>query len=137
MRCVSVLLQLFVCFCPCRTYRTTLSIWDDNKTDTHLNYTSSTTNAQTTSKQAFTKYNVAFQRVPPHTHRRDAAERAIQTWKAHFIAGLVTCDPSFPLSGWDRLITQCNLTNGWLYSFAIVDNIVSENYNYLFYYTIF
>ena len=61
-------------------------------------------------KQAFTKHNVTFQRVPPHIHRRNAAERAIQTWKAHFISGLITCDPSFPLSEWDHLIPQCNIT---------------------------
>jgi hypothetical protein len=48
-------------------------------------------------KKAFQKYNVAFQRVPPHVHRQNAAERAIQTWKNHFCAGLATCGPKFPL----------------------------------------
>jgi hypothetical protein len=43
-----------------------------------------------TLKKAFTKNNVAFQRVPPSVHRRNAAERAIQTWKNHFCAGLAT-----------------------------------------------
>ncbi len=28
LRCVSVLLQLFICTFPCITYRTTLSIWN-------------------------------------------------------------------------------------------------------------
>ena len=43
-------------------------------------------------KSAFTKQNVSFQRVPPHIHQRNAAERAIQTWKKHFIAGLCGTD---------------------------------------------
>ena len=51
-----------------------------------------------------------FQRVPPHNHRCNAAERAIQTWKAHFIAILSATDPDFPLNAWDHLIPQCNLT---------------------------
>ena len=59
---------------------------------------------------AFTKHNVDFQIVPPYSHRRNAAERAIQTWKNHFIACLSTVDPTFPLTEWDRLIPQCNLT---------------------------
>ena len=61
-------------------------------------------------KKAFKKNNIDFQRVPPHSHRRNAAERAIQTWKNHFIAGLSSCDPNFPLSEWDHLLPQAELT---------------------------
>ena len=32
-------------------------------------------------KQAFAKQNVSYQLVPPRSHRRNLAERAIQTWK--------------------------------------------------------
>ena len=64
----------------------------------------------TSLKDAFKKNSVDFQRVPPHTHRRNAAERAIQTWKHHFISGLASCDPSFPLAEWDRLLPQCDIT---------------------------
>jgi hypothetical protein len=32
--------------------------------------------------------NMQYQLVPPHIHRRNAAERAIRTFKTHFIAGL-------------------------------------------------
>ena len=38
------------------------------------------------------------QLVPPHNHRQNLAERAIQTYKNHLIAGLSGADPSFPLS---------------------------------------
>jgi hypothetical protein len=61
-------------------------------------------------KKAFKKYNVDFQRVPPHSHRRNAAERAIQTWKNHFCSGLATCDPKFPLAEWDLLVPQADIT---------------------------
>ena len=61
-------------------------------------------------KNALLKYNLAYQRVPPHIHRRNAAERAIRTFKNHFLAGLATCDPKFPVKEWDRLLEQATLT---------------------------
>ena len=48
--------------------------------------------------------------MPPHIHRRNAAERAIRTYKNHLISGLYTCDPKFPSRGWDQLLPQCNIT---------------------------
>ena len=38
-----------------------------------------------------------WQLVEPNNHRVNAAERAIQTFKCHFIAGLATVDREFPL----------------------------------------
>jgi len=35
--------------------------------------------------------------VPPHMHHVNAAEKAIDSFKNHFIAGLSTLDPSFPM----------------------------------------
>jgi hypothetical protein len=61
-------------------------------------------------KKFMTEEQVDFQLVPPHLHRRNAAERAIRTWKNHFIAGLCTVDPNFPLTLWDSLIPQASLT---------------------------
>ena len=58
----------------------------------------------------------AFQLVPPHSHRNNLAERAIQTWKSHFKAGLASCDPDFLLAEWDRLLPQANLTLNLLQS---------------------
>ena len=43
-------------------------------------------------------------------HRRNLAERAIQTFKSHFIAMLCGCDPTFPLHLWCRLLPQAELT---------------------------
>jgi hypothetical protein len=48
--------------------------------------------------------------VPPQCHRRNAAERAIRTFKEHFVAGLSSVDPAFPLHLWDRLLPQAEIT---------------------------
>jgi hypothetical protein len=48
--------------------------------------------------------------VLPHCHRRNAAERAIRTFKEHFVAGLSSVDPTFPLHLWDRLLPQAEIT---------------------------
>jgi hypothetical protein len=53
---------------------------------------------------------IDFQLVPPGSHRRNAAERAIRTFKNHFIAGLASVDKHFPLHLWDRLVPQAEAT---------------------------
>jgi hypothetical protein len=53
---------------------------------------------------------VKIQLVEPHNHRANAAERAIQTFKNHFIAGLSTVDKAFPLQLWDDLLQQAQIT---------------------------
>ena len=54
--------------------------------------------------------DIDFQLAPPHCHRRNAAERAIRTYKNHLIAGLATTDPEFPLRLWCRLLRQSEIT---------------------------
>jgi hypothetical protein len=54
--------------------------------------------------------NCTLQLVPPDTHRRNLAERAIQTFKSHFIAILAGVDESFPMNLWDRLVPHVNQT---------------------------
>ena len=53
---------------------------------------------------------IDYQLVPPGIHRRNAAERAIRTFKNHFIAGLCSVDKNFPLRLWDKLLPQAELT---------------------------
>ncbi len=60
--------------------------------------------------KAAIKENCELQLVPPDTHRRNLAERAIQTFKSHFIAILASVDPSFLMNLWDRLIPQAVMT---------------------------
>ena len=43
-------------------------------------------------------------------HRRNIAERAIQTFKSHFLCGLTSLPKNFPLHLWDRLIRQAEAT---------------------------
>jgi hypothetical protein len=66
--------------------------------------------ASTALKNFFTVNNIAYQLVRPHCHRRNAAERAIRTFKEHFVAGLSSVDPSFPMNLWDRLLPQVEIT---------------------------
>ena len=42
--------------------------------------------------------SVTFQFVPLHNHRKNAAERAIRTFKNHFITILCMLHPNFPMS---------------------------------------
>jgi hypothetical protein len=57
-----------------------------------------------------TKQGIDYQLAPPHIHRRNNAERAIQTFKNHFIAGLCSADPNFPLKLWDTRLPQATIT---------------------------
>jgi hypothetical protein len=61
-------------------------------------------------KNFFTVNDIDYQLVPPHCHRRNATERAIRTFKEHFVAGLSSVDPAFPLHLWDRLVPQAEIT---------------------------
>jgi hypothetical protein len=61
-------------------------------------------------KNFFTVNGIAYQLVPPHCHCRNAAESAIRTFKEHFLAGISSVDPAFPLHLWDRLLPQAEIT---------------------------
>ena len=54
--------------------------------------------------------DVDWQLVEPDNHRVNAAERAIQTFKNHFLAGLATVDRAFPLQLWCYLLFQAEMT---------------------------
>jgi hypothetical protein len=53
--------------------------------------------ASTALKKFFTINDITYQLVPPHCHRRNAAELAIRTFKEHFVAVISSVDPSFPM----------------------------------------
>jgi hypothetical protein len=61
-------------------------------------------------KNFFTTNDVEYQLVPPNFHRRNAAERAIHTFKEHIFAGLASVDPYFQLHLWDRTLPQAEVT---------------------------
>jgi hypothetical protein len=54
--------------------------------------------------------DIDYQLVPPNVHRRNATERAIRTFKNHFVADLCSVDKNFPLHLWDKLLPQAELT---------------------------
>jgi hypothetical protein len=54
--------------------------------------------------------DITFQLVPPYSHRRNSAERAIISFKDHLIAGLCSTDKSSPMHLWDRLLPQSVMT---------------------------
>ena len=51
-----------------------------------------------------------IQLVSPHLHRRNSAERAIQTFKSHFISILCCTDPGFPINLWDIFFPRAMMT---------------------------
>jgi hypothetical protein len=57
-----------------------------------------------------TNQGITYQLAPPHIHRRNNAERAIQIFNNHFIAGLCSVDPNFPLKLRDKLLPQATIT---------------------------
>ncbi len=61
--------------------------------------------------------------VEPNNHRVNAAERAIQTFKAHFISALATTDSNFPLQLWDRLTPQVKTTLNLLHPLRVNPSI--------------
>jgi hypothetical protein len=61
-------------------------------------------------QQYMVEEHINFQLVPPGLHQRNAAERAIRTFKNHFITGLCTTAADFPLTLWDQLLPQALMT---------------------------
>jgi hypothetical protein len=62
-------------------------------------------------KEAITfKWNAKFQLVPPDMHCRNQAERAIRTFKNHFLLILAGVNATFPPYLCDLLLPQAKLT---------------------------
>ena len=54
-------------------------------------------------KPFFRVNSIYFHLYPPNNHRINQSEKAIDSWKCHFLAGLSGVDPNFPLHLWCRL----------------------------------
>ncbi len=67
-------------------------------------------------KATICKNNMTFQLVPPLDHWRKFAEKAIQTFKGHFISILCRTDKDFPLHLWCCLLPQAEHTLNMLQS---------------------
>jgi hypothetical protein len=55
-------------------------------------------------------WKCTYQKVPPDMHHRNKAERAIGTFKAHFLSILASVEQSFPLKCWDLLLPHAEIT---------------------------
>ena len=64
--------------------------------------------------------------MPPHLHSQNAAEQAIQTFKNHFIAGLVFTHDNFPLHLWCQLLPQSILTLNFLQPSRINPSLLAQ-----------
>ena len=53
---------------------------------------------------------IDFKLCPPNDHLINQAEKAINTWKCHFLAGLSGVDPNSPLHLWCRILPQATQT---------------------------
>jgi hypothetical protein len=50
--------------------------------------------------------NMTYELVPPEEHQRNMAEKAIQTFKDHFVGVLSGCAKSMPMHPWCQLLPQ-------------------------------
>jgi hypothetical protein len=72
--------------------------------------------------------DITFQLVTRYSHRRNAAERAIRSFKDHLIAGLCSTDKYFPMHLWDRLLTQAVITLNMLRKSIINPKLSAATY---------
>ncbi len=61
-------------------------------------------------KEAMMKHRVVLHQVAAYNHRANAAERAIQTGKAHIISTLAGANPACPKDAWDYGVIMAQLT---------------------------
>ena len=79
------------------------------------------------------EWNCTFQLVPTDVHRRNIAERAIRTYKAHFLAIIAGIANYFPNFLWDHLLPQTELTLNLLRQSTLAPDMSAwEQFNGLF-----
>ena len=64
-----------------------------------------------------------YQLVPPHDHRQNIAEKAVQTFKDHSMAVLCRTDAKFPMQLWCRILRQAEHQLNLLRKSRVVPNI--------------
>ena len=74
-------------------------------------------------KHQIQNHNVQYQLTPEKIHRRNIAERAIQTFKNHFITILAGVNSQFPKNEWDKLLPQAEIIINLLRSSRIKPNL--------------
>ena len=67
-----------------------------------------------------------YQLAPPHINHTNAAKKGIDHRKCHFLSGLVSVDPNFPINFWCRLISQATTTLNLLWPSRINRRLSAE-----------
>lgn len=70
------------------------------------------------------------EKTPADMHRRNIAERAIQTYKGHFIATLAGVSDDFPIHQWHELVPQIVLTLNLLRQSHVAPNVSAYAYHH-------
>ncbi|KAL7501936.1 LOW QUALITY PROTEIN: hypothetical protein ACHAXN_000591, partial [Cyclotella atomus] len=81
-------------------------------------------------KQAIRENQCRVELTPADQHRRNAAERAIQTFKGHFISVLAGVSDNYPINRWDELLPQTVLTLNLLRQSNVAPNISAYAYHH-------
>ena len=85
----------------------------------------------------FKEENITVQLVPPGIKRSNKAERAIQTFRNHFLAVLGTVHKDFPINRWDLLLPHIEITINLLHpaqhdqSKSAYEGIFGHKYDFL------
>ena len=74
------------------------------------------------------KWNANDKLKPPNTHRSNATERAIHTFKAHFLSILAGVAPYFPRNLWDLILPKTELTLNLLRQATLQPSISARSY---------
>ena len=72
-----------------------------------------------------TSEKITIQLVEPKDHRVNAAERAIQTFKHHFVVGLATVDIDFPIQLWDKFLLRAQMSLNFMRTSCLDPNKTS------------
>ena len=81
-------------------------------------------------KKAIRGNKCTVELTPPDIHRQNVAERAIQTFKNHFVSVLAGLDDSFPIHQWDRLLPQTITTLNLLRQSNVAPNVSAYAYHH-------
>ncbi|KAL7480170.1 hypothetical protein ACHAW6_005874 [Cyclotella cf. meneghiniana] len=81
-------------------------------------------------KQAIRENKCRVELTPADMHRRNVAERAIQTYKGHFISIIAGVSDDFPIHQWDELIPQAVTTLNLLRQSNVAPNVSAYAYHH-------
>jgi hypothetical protein len=80
--------------------------------------------------EAIRENGCRVEKTPADMHRRNIAERAIQTYKGHFIATMAGVSDDFPIHQWHELVPQIVLTLNLLRQSHVAPNILAYAYHH-------